>query len=80
LRPSLPGAAARPPKLALQRHEINDRSAGSQLNQANLVLASLDGTSENSAVEAKHVVGVDDAQYEMVDFANADHRWRDAGG
>jgi len=65
--------AARSAEFAIHRHEINDRSASSQLNQADLVLASLDGASENSAVEAKHAVDVYDAQYKMVDFANADH-------
>jgi hypothetical protein len=65
--------AARSTEFAIHRHEVNDRSAGSQLNQADLVLASLDRTSENSAVEAKHAVEVDNTQYKMVDFANADH-------
>jgi hypothetical protein len=72
--------AARSTELAIHRHEINDRSAGSQLNQADLVLAPLDRAPKNFAVEAKHAVDVDDAQDKMVDFANADHRWRDAVG
>jgi hypothetical protein len=67
-------------EFAIHRHEINDRSAGAQLNQANFVLASLYRTSESAAVEAKHAVEVDDAQYKMVDFANMDHRVRDVGG
>jgi hypothetical protein len=67
-------------EFALHRHEIDDRLARSQLNQADLVLASLNRTSENSAVEAKHAVDVDNAQYKMVDFANADHGSRDVGG
>ncbi len=71
--------AARSTEFAIHRHEINDRSAGSQLNQADLILASLDRTSENSAIEAKHVVDVDNAQHKMADFTNADHRWCDAG-
>ena len=65
--------ATRSAELALHGHEINDRSASSQLNQADLALASLDGTSENSAVEAKQAVDVDNAQHKMVDFADADH-------
>jgi hypothetical protein len=50
-------------EFAIDGHEIEDGSAGSQLNQADLVLASLDRTSENSAVEAKHAVEVDNTQY-----------------
>jgi hypothetical protein len=67
-------------EFAIHGHEINDRSAGAQLNQANFVLASLHRTSESAAVEAKHAVEVDNAQYEMVDFANTDHRVREVGG
>lgn len=61
-------------EFAVHGHEIDDRSAGAQLNQANFVLAPLYRTSESAAVEAKHAVEVDNAQYNMVDFANADHR------
>ena len=60
-------------EFAVYGHEIDDRSASSQLNQADLVLASLDRASENSAVETKHAVDVDDAQYKVIDFADADH-------
>ncbi len=70
--------AARSAQLAIHRHEIDDGSTGSQLNQANLVLTALDRASQNSAVEAKHAVDVDNAQDKMIDFANADHCWRDA--
>jgi hypothetical protein len=65
--------AACPAEFAIDGHEIEDGSARSQLNQADLVLASLDRTSENPTVEAKHAVEVDNTQYKMVDFANADH-------
>jgi hypothetical protein len=50
------------------------------LNQANFVLASLYRASKRTAVEAKHAVKVDNAQYKMVDFANTDHRVREVGG
>jgi hypothetical protein len=72
--------AAGSAEFAIHGHEINDRSASAQLNQANFVLASLYRTSESAAVEAKHAVEVDNAQYKMVDFANSDHRVREAGG
>jgi hypothetical protein len=71
--------AARSAELTIHRHEINDGPASSQLNQADPVLASLDRASENSAVEAKHAVDVDNAQHKMIDFANADHCLRDPG-
>jgi hypothetical protein len=67
------GCAACPAELAIHGHEINDRSASSQLDQADLVLASLDRASEDSAVEAKHAIDVDNTQDKMVDFAKADH-------
>ena len=66
--------AAGSAEFAIHGHEINNRSASAQLNQANFVFASLYRTSESAAVEAKHAVEVDNAQYKMVDFANTDHR------
>ena len=72
--------AASSAEFAIHGHEINDRSPRAKLNQANFVLASLYRTSESAAVEAKHAVEVDDAQYKMVDFANTDHRAREVGG
>jgi hypothetical protein len=72
--------AAGSAEFAIHGHEINDRSASAQLNQANFVLASLYRTSESAAVKAKHAVEVDNAQYQMVDFANSDHRVREVGG
>ncbi len=72
--------AAGSAEFAIHGHEINDRSASAQLNQANFVLASLYRTSESAAVKAKHAVEVDNAQYQMVDFADLDHRVREVGG
>ena len=72
--------AAGSAEFAIHGHHINDRSASAQLNQANFVLASLYRTSESAAVEAKHAVEVDNAQYKMVDFANTNHRVREVGG
>jgi hypothetical protein len=72
--------AAGSAEFAIHGHEINDRSASAQLNQANFVLASLYRTSESAAVEAKHAVEVDNAQHKMVDFANTKHNVRAVGG
>jgi hypothetical protein len=72
--------AAGSAEFAIHGHEINDRLASAQLNQANVVLASLYRTSKSAAVEAKHAVEVDNAQYKMVDFANTDHRVREVAG
>jgi hypothetical protein len=66
--------AASSAEIAIHRHEVNDRPASAKLHQANFVLASLYRTSESTAIEAKHTVEVDNAQYKMVDFANSDHR------
>ena len=67
-------------EFAIYGYEINDRPASAQLDQAKVVLASLHHTSERTAVEAEHAVEIDNAQYKMVDFANTDHRVREAGG
>ena len=72
--------AAGSAEFAIHGHEINDRSASAQLNQANFVLTSLYRTSESATVEAKHAVEIDNAQYEMVDFANTNHRVRKVSG
>lgn len=65
--------AASSAEFAIDGYEINDRSAGAQLHQTNVVLASLHGAAKRAAVKAQHAVKVDDAQYEMIDFSNTDH-------
>jgi hypothetical protein len=65
--------AADSTEFAVDRHEINDRSPSAQLDQANLVLASFHRTSECAAVEAKHAVEVNNAQHEVIDFADLNH-------
>ena len=72
--------AAGTAEFAIDGHEINDRSAGAQLNQANFILAPFHRASERAAVETKHAVEVDNAQDKMVYFADTDHRVREVGG
>ena len=61
------------PEHAVDRHEIDQRAAGAQLDQADRILATLDPATEGVDVEAKHRVQVDHAQDKMVDFPDVDH-------
>jgi len=63
------GAAER----AVDRHEVDQRASGAQLDQADVVLAPLDRAAEDVAIEGDHRRDVADAQDEVVDLAHADH-------
>jgi hypothetical protein len=68
---------------AVDRDEVDQRAAGAQLDQADLVLAALDRAAEDVAVERERAVEVDDAQHDVVDLADPDHghapaRWTPA--
>jgi len=60
-------------EFSIDRHEINDGSASSQLNEANLVLPPFHGATKHVAVEAKHAFEVDHTQNKMINFADLDH-------
>jgi hypothetical protein len=62
------------PELAIYWHKIEQGPAGAKLDQSERILAALDRAAERFAVEAKRPVEIDDAQDEVIDFANADHR------
>src|SRR6185437_7596597 len=66
--------AAGAAELAGDRHEIDQRAARTQLDEAKRVDPALDGHAEHAAVERQHRVDVDYAQHQMVDLANANHR------
>ena len=61
------GAAER----AVDRHEVDQRAPGTQLDQADVVLAPLDRAAEDVAIEGEHRRGVADAQDDVVDLAHA---------
>jgi len=61
-------------KLAVHGNKIDDRPAGAQLDQANCVLSFLNRTAEPITIEAEHAIQIDNAQYQVIDFADVDHR------
>ena len=58
---------------AVDRHEVDQRAPGAQLDQADVVLAPLDRAAEDVAIEGEHRRDVADAQDDVVDLAHADH-------
>jgi hypothetical protein len=54
------------------RHQIDQRSACTQLDQADLVNSSFDLTAECTAVKFEHAVEIGHAQYDVIDFAYPD--------
>jgi isoquinoline 1-oxidoreductase subunit alpha len=65
--------AAGTPQLAVDRHKVNQRSAGPQLDQANRILSALDRASKHITVKAKHCVQIENTQYQVINIANANH-------
>ena len=66
--------AAGPPQFAVDRHEINQGSARSQLNQTYRILSALDRASQHITVKVKHLVQINHAQYQVINFPNPNHR------
>jgi len=60
-------------KLTIHWHKVDEGASGAKLNQPDGVLAPFDRASEYSAVEAKHAIEVDHAQYKVVNFTDANH-------
>ena len=67
------GRAASTSQLAVDWHKVNQRSAGPQLHQTYRLLSALDRASKHITVKVEHSVQMDDAQYQMINIANANH-------
>src|SRR6266403_1406009 len=65
--------AAGSPQLAVDRHEVNQGSAGPQLDQTNRILSALDRASKHITVKAQHSVQIEHTQYQVINFANTNH-------
>jgi hypothetical protein len=65
--------AARTPQLAVDWHEVNQGSAGPQLDQTYRILPALDRASQHITVKMKHLVQINHAQYQVINFPNANH-------
>ena len=63
-------------EFAIDGHQIDDGSTSAQLNETYLVLPSFDNASKRAAVEAKHAFRVDNAQHQVINFADVDHGGR----
>jgi hypothetical protein len=66
-------SAAGTPQLAFDRHEVNQRSAGPQLHQTYRILSAFDRASQHPAVKMKHLLQINHAQDQVINFANANH-------
>ena len=66
-------SAPRATERAVDRHEVDQRASGAQLDQADVVLESLDHAAEHLAIEREHRRDVADAQDQVVNLAHADH-------
>jgi hypothetical protein len=65
--------AAGTPQLAVDRHKVNQGSAGPQLDQTNRILSALDRASKHITVKVEHSVQIQDSQYQVINIANANH-------
>jgi hypothetical protein len=65
--------AAGAAEFTLDRHEVDQRSASTQLDEADVILAPLNGAAEHFAVKPDHLFRVGDAQHDVVDITYADH-------
>src|SRR3954466_6114462 len=65
--------AARAAELAVHRNEIEHRSAGAELHEADSIAAPIDGATEQVTIERDHRLDVDNAQHNVVDVANRNH-------
>jgi hypothetical protein len=66
-------SAAGTPQLALHRHQVNQGSTRSQLHQTYGVLSAFDRASQHITVKVKHSIQINHAQYQVINFANANH-------
>jgi hypothetical protein len=66
--------ATSPPRLAPDRHKVNQGSASPKLDETYRILSALDRASKHITVKVKHSVQIDHAQHQVINFANANHR------
>jgi hypothetical protein len=66
--------ATRSPQLAPDRHKVNQGSASAQLDETYRILSALNRASKHITIKVKHSVQIDDAQYQVINVANANHR------
>ena len=67
------GSTANAAKLATHGHQVDQGSAGTQLNQADSVVAPLKDAAPHRTIKVHHRVQIDDTQHDMVDVAELEH-------
>lgn len=75
--------ASSPSQFSLNRHKVDQRPSGTELDQAKCVVPPLDGTAQHIPVKRDHVFEVSNSNYEVVYIAYRDHaffRWVGGGG
>jgi hypothetical protein len=55
------------PELPVDRHQVNEGTAGAELNETDLFLAPLNSATEGVAVEPHHLLQIDDAENQVID-------------
>ncbi len=65
--------AAHASQLAVDRHQVDHRTAGAQLHQADFILTALDRAAQHLAIKTHHALQPRHAQHDMVDFTNVNH-------
>ena len=61
------------PEPSIDGHQVNERTSGSELNQADLILAPFDRAAKGIAVEVHHFLQVNDAEHEVIDVEETEH-------
>jgi hypothetical protein len=62
------------PQLAPDRHQVNQGSTGPQLDQTYRIPSAFNRASKHIAIKVQHSVQIDYTQYQVINFANANHR------
>ena len=60
-------------ELSINGDKIDQGSACAKLDQSDLILPAFNGAGQHFAIERQHCIKVDDAQDNVIDFADVDH-------
>src|SRR5215471_10715454 len=67
-------SAARAAQYSIHRHQVDERAAGPELSQPDLLLFSLYFTTQHVAIEPEHLVEIDNSKDNMIDLSYLDHK------
>src|SRR5262249_1768710 len=72
--PSAWRSPARAAQYSIHHHKVDERAAGPELRQADLFLFPLYFTTQHVAIEAEHLVEIDNTKHNMIDLPYLDHK------